>query len=68
MGNNTYLHVLAQGFAIVSLNGQRILFRNALHVLGLAVTLYSLRAHILSNTVVVSLVPTMLACSFTSHH
>jgi hypothetical protein len=42
MGNNTYLPVLARGSAIVSLNGQRVLVRNALHVPGLAVPLYSL--------------------------
>jgi hypothetical protein len=45
MGNNTYLPVLAQGSAIISLNGQRVLIWNALHVPGLAVPLYSLRAH-----------------------
>ena len=45
MGNSTYLPVLARGSAIVSLNGQRVLVRNALHVPGLAVPLYSLRAH-----------------------
>ncbi len=44
-GNNTYLPVLAQGSAIISLNGQRVLVWNALHVPGLAVPLYSLRAH-----------------------
>ena len=45
MGNNTYLPVLARGSAIISLNGQRVLVRHALHVPGLAVPLYSLRAH-----------------------
>jgi hypothetical protein len=45
MGNNTYLPVLAWGSAIISLNGQRVLVRNALHVPGLAVLLFSLRAH-----------------------
>ena len=45
MGNNTYLPVLAWGSAIISLNGQRVLVRHALHVPGLAVPLYSLRAH-----------------------
>lgn len=45
MGNNTYLPVLAQGSAIISLNGQRVLVRHALHIPGLAVPLYSLRAH-----------------------
>ena len=45
MGNNSYLPVLARGSAIISLNGQRVLVRNALHVPGLAMPLYSLRAH-----------------------
>jgi hypothetical protein len=45
MGNNSYLPVLGQGSAIISLNGQCILVRNALHVLGLVVPLYSLRPH-----------------------
>ena len=40
MGNNTYLAGLARGSAIISLNGQRVLVRNALHVPGLAVPLY----------------------------
>ena len=44
MGNNTSLPVLARGPAIVSLNGQRVLVRNAFHVPGLAVPLYSLSA------------------------
>ncbi len=39
MGNNSYNPVFA-------LNGKRILVRNVLHVLGLAVPLYSLRTHI----------------------
>jgi hypothetical protein len=46
MGNNSFLPVLGRGNAIISLNGQRILVRNALHVPGLAVPLYSLRAHL----------------------
>jgi hypothetical protein len=46
MGNNSYLPILGQGSAIISLNGQRILVRNALHVPGLVVPLYSLRTHI----------------------
>ena len=46
MGNNSYLLVLARGSAIISLNGQRVLVRNALHVPGLAMPLYSLKAHI----------------------
>ena len=45
MGNNSHLPVLARGSAIISLNGQRVLVRNALHVPGLAMPLYSLRAH-----------------------
>jgi hypothetical protein len=45
MGNNSSLPVLGRGSAIISLNGQRILVRNALHVPGLAMPLYSLRAH-----------------------
>jgi hypothetical protein len=45
MGNNTYLPVLAWGSAIISLNGQRVLVRHALHVPGLAVPLYSFRAN-----------------------
>ncbi len=45
MGNNSYLPVLGQGSAVISLNGQCILVRNALHVLGLVVPLYSLCAH-----------------------
>jgi hypothetical protein len=45
MGNNSYLPILDQGSVIISLNGQRILVWNALHVLGLVVPLYSHRAH-----------------------
>ena len=45
MGNNSYLPVLGRGSAVISLNGQRILVRNVLHVPGLVVPLYSLRAH-----------------------
>jgi hypothetical protein len=45
MGNNSYLPVLGQGLEIISLNGQHILVRNALHVPGLVVPLYSLCAH-----------------------
>ena len=44
MGNNSYLHVFGCGLAINSLNGQRILVRNKLHVPGLVVPLYSLCA------------------------
>jgi hypothetical protein len=43
MGNNSYLPVLGHGLAIISLNGQRILVRNMLHVPGLVVPLYSFR-------------------------
>jgi hypothetical protein len=46
MGNNSYAPVLGQGTAIISLNGQRLLNRNVLHVPALRVPLYSLRAHI----------------------
>ena len=47
MGNNSYLPVLiGQGTAIISLNGQRILVCHTLQVPGLAVPLYSLRAHL----------------------
>jgi hypothetical protein len=45
MGNNSYLLVLGGCLAIISLNGQCILIRNALHVPGLVVLLYSLCAH-----------------------
>ncbi len=46
MGNNLNLPVLGCGTAIISLNGQRILLRNVLHVPGLVVPLYSLCAHV----------------------
>jgi hypothetical protein len=46
MGNNSFLPVLGCGTAIISLNDQRVLVRNALQVPGLAVPLYSLRAHV----------------------
>jgi hypothetical protein len=45
MGNNSFLPVLGCGLAIISLNGQRILVWNALHVPGLVIPLYSLWAH-----------------------
>jgi hypothetical protein len=45
MGNNSYAPVLGRGTAIVSLNGQRLLIRNVLHVPALRVPLYSLWAH-----------------------
>jgi hypothetical protein len=46
MGNNSYPPVLGRGTAIISLNGQRLLISNVLHVPALRVPLYSLRAHI----------------------
>ncbi len=46
MGNNSFVPVLGRGTAIFSLNGKRLLIQNALHVPGLAVPLYSLRAHL----------------------
>jgi hypothetical protein len=46
MGNNSFAQVLGRGTAIISLNGQRLLIRNVLHVPGLRVPLYSLRAHL----------------------
>ncbi len=46
MGNNSFIPVLGRGTAIFSLNGQCVLVRNVLHVPGLAVPLYSLRAHL----------------------
>ncbi len=45
MGSNSYLPILGQGSAIISLNCQCIVVQNALHVMGLVVPLYSLRAH-----------------------
>jgi hypothetical protein len=46
MGNNSYAPVLGRETAIVSLNGQRLLIRNVLHVPALRVPLYSLWAHL----------------------
>ena len=46
MGNNTFLPMLGRGTTIISLNGQRVLVRHALHIPGLAVPLYSLWAHL----------------------
>ncbi len=46
MGNNSFLLVLGRGTTIISLNGQRVLVRNALYVPGLAVPLESLCAHL----------------------
>ncbi len=45
MGINSFLPVLGRGSAVISLNGQKILVWNALHVPGLGVPLYSFRAH-----------------------
>ncbi len=45
MGNNSFLLVLGCGLAIILLNGQRVLVRNALHVPSLVVPSYSLCAH-----------------------
>jgi hypothetical protein len=49
MGNNSFLPVLGHGTAIILLNSQRVLVRNVLHVPGLVVPLYSLRAHCLQR-------------------
>jgi hypothetical protein len=46
MGNNSFALVLGWGTAVFSLNGKQVLVRNTLHVPGLAVPLYSLRAHL----------------------
>jgi hypothetical protein len=46
MGNNSYALVLWRGTAIVSLNGQRLLIRNVLHIPALRVLLYSLWAYL----------------------
>ncbi len=45
MGNNSFLPVLGRGTAVISLNGQRVLIRNALLVPGLVMPLYSLQAN-----------------------
>jgi hypothetical protein len=45
MGSKSFLPVLGRGLAVISLNGQRILVRNTLHVPSIVVPLYSLRAH-----------------------
>jgi hypothetical protein len=42
MGNNSFIPVQGRGTAVFSLNSQRVLIRNALHVPGLVVPLYSL--------------------------
>jgi hypothetical protein len=46
MGNNSFLLVLGCDTAVISLNGQRVLIRNALHVPGLVMPLYSLQVHL----------------------
>jgi hypothetical protein len=46
IGNNSYAPVLGQGMATISLNGQRLLICDVLHVPALWVPLYRLRAHI----------------------
>ena len=46
MGNNFFIPVLGQGTAIISLNGQRVLICNVLHVPGLLVPLHSLCVHL----------------------
>jgi hypothetical protein len=46
MGNNSFLPVLGCGTTVISLNGQCVLIRNALHVPGLMMPLYSLGAHL----------------------
>jgi hypothetical protein len=44
MGNSSFITVLGRGTAVISLNGQRVLIRNALHLPGLVVPHYSLGA------------------------
>jgi hypothetical protein len=46
MGNNSFIPVLGCGTAVFSFNGQRVLIPSALHIPGLVVPLYSLRAHL----------------------
>jgi hypothetical protein len=46
MSNYSFLHVLGHGTAVISLDSQRVLIRNALHVPGLVMPLYSLRGHL----------------------
>jgi hypothetical protein len=46
MGNNSFLPVLRRSTTIISLNGQRVLVCNALHVPGLTDLFYSLCAHL----------------------
>jgi hypothetical protein len=45
-GNNSFLPVLGRGTAVISLNGQHVLIRNALHIPGLVMPLYSLGPHL----------------------
>ena len=45
MGNKSFLPVLGCGLAIIFLSGQQVLVRNALHMPGLVIPLYSLHAH-----------------------
>ena len=45
MADKGYAGVLGRGTAIISLNGKRVLIRDALHVPSLRTPLYSLRAH-----------------------
>jgi hypothetical protein len=46
MGNYSFIPVLGRGTAVISLNSQRVLICNALHVPGLVVPLYSLCVHL----------------------
>jgi hypothetical protein len=46
MSNNSFVPVLGRGTAVFSFNGKRALVQNVLHVPGLVVPLYSLRAHL----------------------
>ena len=46
MGNNSFIPVHGRGTAVIALNGRLVLVRDALHVPGLRLPLYSLRAHL----------------------
>jgi hypothetical protein len=46
MGNAAFIPVLSRGSAVISLNGQRVLVGNALHIPNLVVTLYILHIHL----------------------
>jgi hypothetical protein len=46
MGNNAFIPILGRGTAIITLNEKQILVRNALHIPGLVVLLYSLCTHL----------------------